>query len=123
MDRGFAKFLKKKRKSLGISQRIFADSVEISYSYISSLESGKRPAPSRDILIRMENGLRLNPEDKEMFELLAAKTRSKPTVSYEIAEYINKNKSVYNAVSLAQKNNIGEDVWQEFLDKIKMKYL
>lgn len=123
MDRGFAKFLKKKRKSLGISQRIFADSVEISYSYISSLESGKRPAPSRDILIRMENGLRLNPEDKEMFELLAAKTRSKPTVSYEIAEYINKNKAVYNAVSLAQKNNIGEDVWQEFLDKIKMKYL
>ena len=119
MDRGFAKFLKKKRKSLGISQRIFADSVEISYSYISSLESGKRPAPSRDILIRMENGLRLNPEDKEMFELLAAKTRSKPTVSYEIAEYINKNKAVYNAVSLAQKIILEKMFGRSFWTKLR----
>lgn len=122
MDKSFGEFLKEKRRALGISQRVFAKMIGISYSYISSLETGKRPAPSRDVLIRMENELRLKPKEKALFEQLAAKTKPNPAVSYDIADYINKNSAVYNAVSFAQRNDIDEADWQEFLDKIKGKY-
>ena len=122
MSTEFGAFLKKKRQTLGISQRIFARITGISYSYISSLETGKRPAPSRDVLIRMEEELRLTPKEKVLFEQLAAKTKPEPTVSYNIADYINKNETVYNTVAFAQRNDIAEEDWQEFLKKIKGKY-
>lgn len=122
MNKSFGEFLKEKRRALGISQRIFAKITGVSYSYISSLETGKRPAPSRDVLIRIENELRLKPKEKADFEQLAAKTKPDPAVSYDIADYINKNETVYNVVAFAQRNDIDESDWQEFLDRIKGKY-
>ncbi len=118
----FGAFLQQKRKTLCISQRVFAQLVGISYSYISSIETGKRPAPSYDILIKMENELRLKPKERELFEHLAAKSRAVPTVSPKIADYVNNNDFVFQALSFAEKNNIDEHYWQEFLDKIKGKY-
>ncbi len=118
----FGAFLQQKRKALCISQRVFAQLVGISYSYISSIETGKRPAPSYDILIKMENELRLKPKERELFEHLAAKSRAVPSVSPKIADYVNNNDFVFQALSFAEKNNIDEHYWQEFLDKIKGKY-
>lgn len=118
----FGAFLQQKRKALCISQRVFAQLVGISYSYISSIETGKRPAPSYDILIKMENELRLKPKERELFEHLAAKSRAVPTVSPKIADYVNNNDCVFQALSFAEKNNIDEHYWQEFLDRIKGKY-
>ena len=118
----FGAFLQQKRKALCISQRVFAQLVGISYSYISSIETGKRPAPSYDILIKMENELRLKPKERELFEHLAAKSRAVPSVSPKIADYVNNNDFVFQALSFAEKNNIDEHYWQEFLDRIKGKY-
>jgi transcriptional regulator with XRE-family HTH domain len=113
----FRAFLQQKRKALCISQRVFAQLVGILYSYISSIETGKRPAPSYDILIKMENELRLKPKERELFEHLAAKSRAVPSVSPKIADYVNNNDFVLQALSFAEKNNIDEHYWQEFLDK------
>lgn len=118
----FGAFLQQKRKALGISQRVFAQLVGISYSYISSIETGKRPAPSYDILIKMENELRLKTKERELFEHLAAKSRAVPTVSPKIANYVNNNDCVLQALSFAEKNNIEEREWQEFLNRIKQRY-
>jgi transcriptional regulator with XRE-family HTH domain len=118
----FGAFLQQKRKALCISQRVFAQLVGILYSYISSIETGKRPAPSYDILIKMENELKLKPKERELFEHLAAKSRAVPTVSPKIADYVNNNDFVFQALSFAEKNNIDEHYWQDFLDKIKGKY-
>ena len=118
----FGAFLQQKRKALGISQRVFAQLVGISYSYISSIETGKRPAPSYDVLIKMENELRLKTKERELFEHLAAKSRAVPTVSPKIANYVNNNDCVLQALSFAEKNNIEEREWQEFLNRIKQKY-
>lgn len=118
----FGAFLQQKRKALCISQRVFAQLVGISYSYISSIETGKRPAPSYDILIKMENELKLKPKERELFEHLAAKSRAVPSVSPKIANYVNNNDCVLQALSFAEKNNIDEHYWQDFLDKIKGKY-
>lgn len=118
----FGAFLQQKRKALCISQRVFAQLIGISYSYISSIETGKRPAPSYDILIKMENELRLKPKERELFEHLAAKSRVVPSVSPKIADYVNNNDFVFQALSFAEKNNIDEHYWQEFLGKIKGKY-
>lgn len=118
----FGAFLQQKRKALGISQRVFAQLVGISYSYISSIETGKRPAPSYDVLIKMENELRLKTKERELFEHLAAKSRAVPTVSPKIANYVNNNNCVLQALSFAEKNNIEEREWQEFLNRIKQRY-
>lgn len=122
MSNEFGAFLQQKRKALGISQRVFAKMIGISYSYISSLETGKRPAPSQDILIKMEKTLRLKHKEKELFENLAAKSKTIPTVSPKIANYVNSNDFVFQALSFAESNNIEEREWQEFLNKIKGKY-
>ena len=118
----FGAFLQQKRKALGISQRVFAKMVGISYSYISSIETGKRPAPSYDVLIKMENELRLKTKERELFEHLAAKSRAVPTVSPKIANYVNNNDCVLQALSFAESNNIEEREWQEFLNRIKQRY-
>ncbi len=122
MSNEFGDYLKQKRKTMGVNQRVFAKMTGVSYSYISSIETGKRPAPSIDILIKMENKLRLNPKEKELFEHLAAKSRAIPTVSPKIANYVNNNDCVLQALSFAESNNIEERDWQEFLNKIKNKY-
>lgn len=122
MSNEFGAFLQQKRKALGISQRVFAELVGISYSYISSIETGKRPAPSYDVLIKMENELRLKTKERELFEHLAAKSRAVPTVSPKIANYVNNNDCVLQALSFAEKNNIEEREWQEFLNRIKQRY-
>ena len=118
----FGKFLQQKRKELGISQRVFAKMVGISYSYISSIETGKRSAPSAKIIRNMERELNLKYKEKELFEHLAAKSRATPTVSPQIANYVNNNDCVLQTLSFAESNNIEEKDWQEFLDRIKGKY-
>lgn len=118
----FGAFLQQKRKALGISQRVFAQLVGISYSYISSIETGKRPAPSYDILIKMENELRLKTKERELFEHLAAKSRAIPGMSPKIVDYVNRNDCVFQALSFAESNNIEEREWQEFLDRMRKKY-
>ena len=118
----FGAFLQQKRKALCISQRVFAQLIGISYSYISSIETGKRPAPSYNILIKMENELRLKPKERELFEHLAAKSRAVPSVSPKIADYVNNNDCVLQALSFAESNNIEEREWKEFLDKMRKRY-
>lgn len=122
MSNEFGAFLQQKRKGLGISQRVFAEMVGISYSYISSIETGKRPAPSAEIISNMERELKLKPKEKELFEHLAAKSRVIPTVSPKIASYVNNNDCVLQTLSFAESNNIEEREWQEFLNRIKGKY-
>lgn len=122
MSNEFGDYLKQKRMALGINQRAFAKMAGISYSYISSIETGKRPAPSRDVLRKLENELRLKAREKELFEHLAAKSRAIPTVTPKIANYVNNNDCVLQALSFAESNDIEEKDWQEFLCRIKKKY-
>ena len=121
-DNEFGAYLKQKRTALGLNQRLFAKMVGISFSYISSIETGKRSAPSKTILEKMEYELRLNPKEKELFEHLAAKSRAVPGISPKIVNYVNKNDFVFQALRFAESNNIGEREWQEFLDKMRKRY-
>lgn len=118
----FGAYLKQKRTALGLNQRLFAKMVGISYSYISSIETGKRPAPSEKVLEKMEYELKLKPKERELFEHLAAKSRAVPSVSPKIADYVNNNDFVFQALSFAESNNIEERKWQEFLDKMRKRY-
>lgn len=122
MSNEFGVFLQQKRKAMGISQRVFAKMVGISYSYISSIETGKRPAPSEKIIKNMELELKLKYKEKELFEHLAAKSRAIPGISPKIVNYVNSNDCVFQALSFAESNNIEEREWQEFLDKMRKRY-
>ena len=118
----FGAYLKQKRTALGLNQRLFAKMVGISYSYISSIETGKRPAPSEKVLEKMEYELKLKPKERELFEHLAAKSRAIPGISPKIVDYVNRNDCVFRALSFAEINNIEEREWQEFLDRMRKRY-
>ncbi|MCR5652583.1 MAG: helix-turn-helix transcriptional regulator [Ruminococcus sp.] len=118
----FGTYLKQKRTELGFNQRVFAKMVGISYSYISSIETGKRPAPSEKVLEKMEYELKLKPKEREVFEHLAAKSRAIPVISPKIVDYVNRNDCVFQALSFAESNNIEEREWQEFLNKMRKRY-
>ena len=122
MATDFGNFIRIHRKKLNISQRKLAKIVGISYTYVSSLETGKRPTPSPDVLKRITKTLKLTPQEEQTMNHLAAKTKPVPTISHDLADYINKNDCVYNVLSFAQERGVKEADWQEFSDMIRNKY-
>lgn len=69
----FITFLKTKRKNLGYSQNKFSKIINITQSYLNSIERGEvKNPPSEEILERIAEGLELNAEErKELFHLAA----------------------------------------------------
>ncbi len=62
------------RQTVGLSQDGLADRMDVSASYISYLESGKR-YPSIGMLIRIANALEISPGD--MLDFIAARYRGR----------------------------------------------
>ena len=55
----FGEYLSQKRKQRKLSMRLFAKKLGISFSYLSSIESGQRQAPKYEILQKMVEILEL----------------------------------------------------------------
>ncbi len=59
----FGEKLRQRRQERGLQQAELAGKVGVTASYVSLLESGKRPAPSPQVAARMEQALGLEPND------------------------------------------------------------
>lgn len=104
------------------SLKDLAQLIGISNVYQSSIETGKRPAPSYDILVKFKNALRLSEDEfGEMLDL-AAKSKSSRAVAYDIADYINENDYIHKTLRFSIKNNVPEAEWKSFLNTINQKY-
>ena len=60
---GFGARLKELRERSGLSQVQVADAIGVSSAYISSLESGKKPAPPRALVSRLATSIGAQEED------------------------------------------------------------
>ncbi|MFC1906218.1 helix-turn-helix domain-containing protein, partial [Chloroflexota bacterium] len=91
----FGKRLRELRKQAGLTQRELADKVNISFTYLSKIESGAMPPPSRDILFRLADALDIDRE-----ELLISAGR----IPSDIAQML-KNTEIIKKLRSSQNRN------------------
>lgn len=117
----FGIYLKFKRQERGISLRKFAEMLKISPVYMCNMEKDRNPAPSEDILERMVGLLKLTDEERTHFYDLAAKSKSTPTVSQDLPEYIMDRDIVRVALRTAKDVDATDEEWQEFISMLEAR--
>ena len=121
MEKTFGSFIYKKRTKKHISLRGLAKMIDVSPVYISSMEKGKRAAPSYPVLLKIANSLLLSEEEKVLMFDLAAKSKNSLTLAEDLLQYINDNEIVHRALRTAIKCNATDKDWQKFIDSLTEK--
>lgn len=117
----FGSFIKEKRLLRQISLRKFADLLDISPVYMCNMEKDRNPAPKDDILSHMAELLLLSEQEMETLYDLAAKSKSTPTVSKDLPEYIMDRDIVRVALRTAKDVDATDEEWQEFIAKLEAR--
>lgn len=117
----FGEFIKGKRQNKGISLRRLAEQLNISPVYLCNMEKDRNPAPKDDILSRMAQMLVLNDEDTRLLYDLAAKSKSNPTVSKDLPEYIMDRDIVRVALRTAKDVDATDEEWQAFIEMLEAR--
>lgn len=102
----FGEYLSQKRKQRKLSMRLFAKKLGVSFSYLSSIESGQRQAPKYEILQKMVEILGLTEIEKSFFYDYAALSNNKGTIPPDIIEYVNNNKIIRDIIRAARDGKI-----------------
>ena len=113
MTQTFGSFIRQKRKEKMYRLNSFAKQVGISNVYLSYIESGKRPAPSRLIMQKMADVLELNAEEYANMKYLASLSRSRFSIPENVMKYLSDRPYVYKSLLLAAENELDEDAWRE----------
>ncbi|WP_294466865.1 helix-turn-helix domain-containing protein [uncultured Ruminococcus sp.] len=121
MEKTFGSFIYKKRTQKHISLRGLAKMIDVSPVYVSSMERGKRAAPTYPVLMKIANALILSEEEKTVMFDLAAKSKKSLSLAEDLLEYINGNEIVHKALRTAKKCNATDEDWQNFIDSISEK--
>ena len=115
----FGEFIKGRRQNKGVSLRRFAEQLNISPVYLCNMEKDRNPAPKDDVLSRMAQMLVLNDEDTRLLYDLAAKSKSNPTVSKDLPEYIMDRDIVRVALRTAKDVDATDEEWQAFIEMLE----
>lgn len=84
----FGEFITVMRKREKIKLRSFSQMLSLSPAYISSMESGRRPAPSLENQKKIAQVLNLSTSECEIMYDLAAKTKKRNTLPTDVVIYI-----------------------------------
>lgn len=115
MPTDFGEFLVQKRLQSGIPAKWLAENLGISPVYMCDIEKGRRRI-SDELLPKLAKLLLLSEDEcYEMYDL-AAKT--KKAVSADLAKYIMRNAVIRSALRTAQKHEISDEMWREFIAQI-----
>ena len=79
------------------------------------IEKGRRRISDKLLKRLAELLLLFEDERYEMYDLAA---KSKNSVSSDLSDYIMQNDVVRKALRVAQKNNVPDDTWREFIAQI-----
>lgn len=115
----FGEFVKKRRESLGKTQKGFAAEVEISPAYLSDIENGNRRAPEK-YLDRFAKALAITAlEDlNEFYDLAGISQKGQHS---DINMYIDDKPSARRAFRTAMDEGWTDDDWRELIEIIKRK--
>lgn len=120
MSSKFGDFIKEKRKEKRLSLRKMAEQLDISPSYWSDIEKGRRNPPQLDMIEKIVNVLNLSEEEKDQIIDLASEERGE--IPMDLPSYINSSEIAKVALRKASKVE-GEDkrldeAWRNFIKEI-----
>lgn len=117
----FGEFVRQKRREKELSIRVLAEMLGISPVYQSSIETGKRYAPSYEILQRMVSLFGLDEDEQAYFYDLASESASEKTVPMDIVTYINDNEHIRALIRAARDGKVSDDEILRLVNKAKKR--
>lgn len=120
MSSKFGDFIKEKRKEKRLSLRKMAEQLDISPSYWSDIEKGRRNPPQLDMIEKIVNVLNLSEEEKDQIIDLASEERGE--IPMDLPSYINSSEIAKVALRKASKvegeNKRLDEAWRNFIKEI-----
>lgn len=119
----FGAFLREKRRQQGMSLRTLANELNLSHSYLSCIENGKKPPPSDAVLIKIASILSMDYNSKLLLFDIASEIKSINSndfcLSADISKYIDEKESLKLLIREADKCGCSDEFWNEILQKLK----
>ena len=110
----FGKLLRSLRLESGIGLRELSRLIEKSPGYLSDVESGNVPAPSKETIVQIANALNV---DKKT--LLNAAKKIDP----ELSEYVAEQPQVADFLRMAKDQEFNDDDWDRLTQLAKLSKL
>ena len=107
----FGEYLRQKRLEKNMKAKTFAELLEISPAYLSSLENGSRQPPSYELLEKMAAILGLSTDERYLLFDLAGENKHPPEISEDLTEYIYQNPQIIEILRYAMKCNLSDREW------------
>lgn len=120
MSSKFGDFIKEKRKEKRLSLRKMAEQLDISPSYWSDIEKGRRNPPQLDMIEKIVKVLNLSEDEKDQIIDLASEERGE--IPMDLPSYINSSEIAKVALRKASKvegeNKKLDEAWKKFIEEI-----
>lgn len=118
----FGECLKFFRIKRGLKLAQAAQMLNISTSYLSSMESGTRPAPGFEKLRQIADVLELTNHERYRLYDLAAESKQPPALADDLNEYIYQNPAIRDLLRYAMECQLAEKEWERISMFVKKNY-
>lgn len=118
----FGECLREKRINANLKARVAAERWSISAGYLSSMENGKRTAPSFELLEEIANSLDLSRQDRYLLFDLAAESKNPPELSEDIVAYIYQNPVIRDLLRYAMTCSLKEKDWNVVFNFVRNNF-
>lgn len=119
----FGAFLRDKRIQKELSLRELSQKINLSHSYLSSVENGKKSPPSNKVLLEIAKALMLDTESRELLFDIAAKEKELQNSDYnlpaDISKYLFDTEIAKSFIREADKHGYSNEYWSMLLQQIK----
>ena len=102
--------------------KTFAELLEISPAYLSSLEKESRQPPSNELLEKIAAILGLSTDERYQLFDLAGKDKNPKEISKDLTDYIYQNPQILELLRYAMKCNLSEREWSVILSFVNRVY-
>lgn len=119
----FGIYLREKRTERNLKAKIAAKQWNISPGYLSSMENGKRSAPSSELLAEIADSLDLTREERYRLYDLAAESKSPPELAKDITEYTYRTPIIRELLRYSMACNLSEKEWNVIFNFVKNNYI
>lgn len=117
--KNFGQFVRTRRIEMKISLRKFADSISMSFSHWSDIETGKKNPPKDEVLDLISQRLNLSENDKNTMLTLVGLSRN--SLAPDVIDYVMDNIYLNDILRIAKANDFKKKDWFEFLEFINIR--
>lgn len=118
----FGDYLREKRLEKNLKAKTAAQQWKISAGYLSSMENGKRSAPSFDLLMEIADSLDLNKTERYQLYDLAAESKNPPELSRDIIDYTYQSPVIRELLRYSMSCKLTDKEWGTIFNFVKKNY-